>query len=194
VHLSPKAFDLLAVLVARRPAVLSKTQLQQHLWPDTFVVEANLANLVAEIRQALGDESRRPLFIRTVHGRGYAFCATESAPGASESFAGTDCWLEWGSKRFTLTPGINTIGRDLDVAVRLDAATVSRRHARVIVAPGRVLLEDAGSKNGTFKGETRLMGTVELRDGDAVRIGSLRLVYHARGSAASTETQAPSTT
>jgi DNA-binding winged helix-turn-helix (wHTH) protein len=35
---------------------------------------ANLSNLVAEIREALGDHARTPLFIRTVHGFGYAFC------------------------------------------------------------------------------------------------------------------------
>ena len=48
--------------------------LQQRLWPDTFVTEANLSNIVAEIRDALDDSPREPIYIRTVHKFGYAFC------------------------------------------------------------------------------------------------------------------------
>ena len=58
IHLSPKAFELLWTLALERPKVLSKAVLQQRLWPDTFVAEANLSNLVAEIREALGDRAR----------------------------------------------------------------------------------------------------------------------------------------
>jgi DNA-binding winged helix-turn-helix (wHTH) protein len=57
-ELAPKAFDLLVTLVLERPKVLSKAALLQRLWPDTFVEEANLSNLVAEIRHALGDQAR----------------------------------------------------------------------------------------------------------------------------------------
>ena len=49
-HISPKAFHLLEVLVSSRPRVWSKRELQDLLWPDTTVVEANLPNLVAEVR------------------------------------------------------------------------------------------------------------------------------------------------
>ena len=51
-HVSPKAFHLLEVLVSTRPRVWSKRELQELLWPDTTVVEANLPNLVAEVRRA----------------------------------------------------------------------------------------------------------------------------------------------
>src|SRR4051812_9960825 len=78
-HLTPKAFELLATLVLARPRVLSKKDLQERLWPDTFVAEANLSNLVAEIREALDDRARAPLFIRTAHGFGYAFCGTAAS-------------------------------------------------------------------------------------------------------------------
>src|SRR5581483_11153428 len=74
IHLAPKAFDLLMALAAERPKVLSKAHLQQQLWPDTFVAEANLSNLIGEIREALGDDGRAPIWIRTAHGIGYAFC------------------------------------------------------------------------------------------------------------------------
>jgi eukaryotic-like serine/threonine-protein kinase len=74
IHLEPKAFELLSALVLERPKALSKGDLQERLWPGTFVAEANLSNLVAEIRAALGDPARAPKFVRTAHGFGYAFC------------------------------------------------------------------------------------------------------------------------
>ncbi len=73
VHLTPKAFQLLSCLVEARPRAVSKNELQEKLWPSTFVSEGNLATLVKETRIAIGDDARRPLFIRTVHGYGYAF-------------------------------------------------------------------------------------------------------------------------
>src|SRR5918998_1222576 len=76
VPLSPKAFDLLSILVAQRPKALAKSDLLDRLWPNTFVVEKNLANLISEIRDAIGDDSAKPQFIRTVHRFGYAFRET----------------------------------------------------------------------------------------------------------------------
>jgi len=73
-HLTPKAFDLLELLARERPRALTKSHLLETLWPDTFVVEANLSNLVAELRAALDDDARQPRYVRTVYGRGYAFC------------------------------------------------------------------------------------------------------------------------
>src|SRR5438045_467483 len=78
IHLSTKAFDLLCVLVARRPNVVGKDELLQQVWPDSYVGEANLNVLVGEVRRALGDTAQTPQFIRTVHGVGYAFCASAS--------------------------------------------------------------------------------------------------------------------
>src|SRR5919106_4205744 len=74
IHLEPKAFELLSALVLERPKALSKADLQERLWPGTFVTEANLSNLVGEIRAALSDPARAPKFVRTAHGFGYAFC------------------------------------------------------------------------------------------------------------------------
>ena len=73
VHLSPKAFQLLEILVANRPGPVSKQALIDRLWPDVVVEEANLANLVSDLRQALRDQRRTHRLIRTVFGYGYAF-------------------------------------------------------------------------------------------------------------------------
>jgi TolB-like protein/Flp pilus assembly protein TadD len=79
VHLSPKAFRLLEVLIEERPSALSKERLFETIWPKTFVAESNLASLVKEIRIALNDDARQPTLIRTVFGYGYAFAAEATA-------------------------------------------------------------------------------------------------------------------
>ena len=81
VHLSPKGFELLCALVETRPRAVAKGELHERLWPSTFVSEATLASLVAEVRDALDERGREARFIRTVHGFGYAFSgsAEESA-------------------------------------------------------------------------------------------------------------------
>ena len=190
IHLAPKAFDLLVALVLDRPKVLSKSVLQERLWPQTFVAEANLSNLVAEIREAIGDRPRTPVFIRTAHGFGYAFCGEATTePDADETAPGQPwCWLEWGRRRFPLSAGEHVIGRDPDVEVRLDASTVSRRHARLVVAAEGTTLEDFGSKNGTFRGNERVTSPIRLADGDVLHIGSLLVTFYVRAPG-STETQ-----
>jgi len=191
IHLSPKAFDLLAALIQERPNVLSKAALQERVWPDTFVVEANVSNLVAEVREALEDEARAPRFIRTVHGFGYAFCADAASlqAGRDTPSARPSCWLQWGDVRFPLIPGEHVVGRDPDVGIRLDRSTVSRRHARFVVTADGTVLEDFGSKNGTYRGGERVTTPVALTDGDEIRIGLVLVIFHVRAPNESTETQ-----
>ena len=190
IHLAPKAFELLVTLISSRPKALSKADLQQCLWPDTFVAEANVSNLVAELRHVLGDMRRNPTWIRTVHGFGYAFCGEAVALAAPPKsvLGGPRCWLEWGAQRFLLAPGEHVIGRDPDVEIRLDASTVSRRHAKVTVASGDTWLEDFGSKNGTQRGGERVAAPVQLLDGDVIHIGSVVLTFHLAEPVVSTDT------
>ena len=192
IHLAPKAFELLATLVLDRPKVLAKAVLLKRLWPETFVEEANLSNLVAEIRDALGDRARAPLFVRTAHGFGYAFCGDATTlPGRHETGAARPtCWLEWDTQRFPLSTGEHVIGRDPDVDVRLEGSTVSRRHARLVVTAEGTVLEDFGSKNGTFRSGERVTSPVPLADGDVIHIGSLLVTFHVRQLVMSTDTQA----
>jgi DNA-binding winged helix-turn-helix (wHTH) protein len=190
IHLAPKAFDLLAALVLDRPKVLSKAALQERLWPATFVAEANLSNLVAEVREALGDAARQPAYIRTAHGFGYAFCgdATPTEP-RERAPADPPCWLEWDGRRMPLAVGEHVIGRDPDVEIRLDQSTVSRRHARLVVTTEGAVLEPFVSKNGTFRGSERVSAPVRLADGDAIRVGSVLVTFRMRESLLTEETQ-----
>ena len=191
IHLAPKAFELLATLVLDRPNVLSKAVLLKRLWPETFVEEANLSNLVAEIREALGDRARAPLYVRTAHTFGYAFCgdATTLPDSRAAPLNRPLGWLEWERRRFPLSLGEHIIGRDPDVEITLDATTVSRRHARLVVTAEGAVLEDFGSKNGTFRGTEQVTSPIQLADGDAIRIGSLLLTFHLQPLVMSTDTQ-----
>ena len=84
IHLEPKAFELLELLVASRPKALSKLQIRQRLWPDTVVGDASLTVLVYDLRAALGDDAKQPRYLRTVHGFGYAFAGEVAAPEPSQ--------------------------------------------------------------------------------------------------------------
>ena len=186
VHLTPKAFDLLALLIGEAPRVVTKPELHERLWPGTFVSDATLVSLVKELRRALEDCDRHRPIIRTVHRVGYAFCvATDIAPPNAPRFSH---WLIVQGRRVVLQRGETVIGRDPLSTVCLDAAGVSRRHARIVVEEARVLLEDLGSKNGTLLGDARVSQAV-LQDGDRIHLGPVLLVYRASRSGMSTETQ-----
>ena len=173
-HLSPKAIDLLRMLIAHRPRALSKQELHEHLWPATFVSEANLASLIAEVREALGDTAREPRFIRTAHRFGYAFsgAAVEVPDSPPPVQPASFCWLVRDGRRLPLQPGDNILGRD-EADIQIDSPTVSRRHARIRISATEAVLEDLGSKNGTFVNSERVSTIVRLKDGDEVQVGSV---------------------
>jgi DNA-binding winged helix-turn-helix (wHTH) protein len=202
VHLSPKAFDLLRLLIEHRPNLLDKAALHARIWPKTFVVDANLTVLVAELRRALADNARQPRFIRTVHALGYAFCGDAielEAPDSAVPFdsrgsprpGGARCWLMWNERAIVLFEGESIIGRDPGCPVWLDAPGVSRRHARIGVARGgdAMQLEDLGSTNGTFVDGSPIRGVVEVTDGSVIRVGGVDLIVRiwSRGKASETK-------
>jgi DNA-binding winged helix-turn-helix (wHTH) protein len=192
VALSPKAFELLSILVTERPKALAKSDLMDRLWPSTFVVEKNLANLIGEIREALGDSPSTPQFVRTVHRFGYAF--REVLPGgtvADASSHGPAAYFRvaWTNGHLTVRDGEYLLGRDPDAAILLDAPGVSRRHAMIRIADGVPTIEDLGSKNGTFVGERRVEGASTLKDGDIIGVGPVKVTFRALQPTNTTETQ-----
>ena len=78
VPLTPKAFELLLVLIERREKVIGKDELIDKLWPDTVVEEANLTVNMSALRKALGENPSEHRYIVTVPGRGYRFVAAVS--------------------------------------------------------------------------------------------------------------------
>jgi DNA-binding winged helix-turn-helix (wHTH) protein len=164
VHVAPKAFDLLHVLIAGRPRVLSKSELMQRIWPDTFVSEATLAALVGDLREIFGGGARASKVLRTAHGVGYAFCA-DAAPDGTASTS---------SLCFRVVLG----RREIDVP--------DGEHARLRVSGGRAVIEDLGSKNGTLVDGVAVTGPTELHDGARIGLGSALLLFRAFPSDQST--------
>jgi DNA-binding winged helix-turn-helix (wHTH) protein len=188
----PKAFGLLETLITARPRALSKSELQDELWPKTFVSERSLARLVVELRKLIGDRATSPRFIRTVHGFGYAFhgeVAVARTSGSSPSIGGVHCRLVWGDREIALVEGPNILGRDPDASVWIDMNSVSRRHARITLSDGVATLEDLRSKNGTYLAGRRIDSPVRLKNGDRIKIGAASLVFKSFRKAGTTESQ-----
>jgi DNA-binding winged helix-turn-helix (wHTH) protein len=185
VPMPPKVFQLLELLILERPKALSKEQIHDRLWPDTFVSDANLANIAADLRAALHDDAKNPRVIRTVQRFGYAFVA--DAMSAEGDPVSSVFRLIWEGREISLAEGENVLGRDRTAVAWIDAFSVSRRHARITVAGDDATIEDLGSKNGTFVGGRPVQGRQPLRDGDEVRIGTVTLILR-RFSGVSTRT------
>jgi DNA-binding winged helix-turn-helix (wHTH) protein len=191
IHLAPKAFELLIMLIVARPRALDKAELQQRVWPATFVAEANLPVLIGQIREALGDAARKPRFIRTVHRFGYAFCGTAGevpARGTPATFERSQCWIATRTRRMPLVCGENLVGRDPTATVWLDRPSVSRHHARIVVFDDHATIEDLGSKNGTYVRGRPIVTAERLYDSDRIVIGSLNFIFRRPSGASSTKT------
>ena len=191
IRLTSKSFALLQVLVENRPKALKKDELIARVWPGTFVGDCNLATLVADLRNALGDPAQEPRFIRTVYGYGYAFAAEPSGPRpvAHASRIEASPWrLIHADREIALHPGENLLGRTGPGVIVLDSPTVSRCHARLSISDEGATVEDLGSKNGTWAGQTAVISAVRLRDGDRIRLGSVELVVRCLPTVPSTET------
>ena len=184
VHLSPKAHELLRLLITQRPRVVSKAELMQALWPETFVVEGNLPVLIAELRTAIGSRPAvAAAVIKTHHGIGYSFAApvlAEKNRPPSDQGGGSGPLLKIGRRRVALSPGENEIGRDSESDVHITDASVSRSHARITLTAAVATLEDRGSRNGTKVNGTLIKTPVELRDGDELMFGQVSAQYQSQ--------------
>jgi pSer/pThr/pTyr-binding forkhead associated (FHA) protein len=76
-----------------------------------------------------------------------------------------------------LQRGENLLGRSRDCRVRVDSTGVSRRHARITIDGDAALIEDCGSRNGTWVGGNRTSGRVRLRDGDDIGIAGIPMRF-----------------
>jgi DNA-binding winged helix-turn-helix (wHTH) protein len=175
IHMSPKAYELLLLLVEHRPRVMSKQELMEGLWPGTFVVEANLPVLIGELRDALGGKSGGGGAIKTHHGIGYSFAAEVEENRSRPSRAVGRCriFLVVDGQREKLTPGEHQVGREPDCEVFLNHPDVSRCHARITVDGDTVTVEDLASKNGTLVNGKKVTKSRKLVNGDTLTFGTV---------------------
>ena len=188
VHLSPKAFELLTMLVENRARPVTRAELHNHLWPTSFVQDTNLASLVAEVRRALRDNAHDARFLRTLQRFGYWFIGVlheNAAEGRATRVV--RYWLIWETRQITLCDGENVIGRAPDATAWIDALGVSRTHARITVSAQQATIEDLGSKNGTFVNGERITKPYRLDDGDQIRLGSVVITLRIPQTVGSTD-------
>jgi DNA-binding winged helix-turn-helix (wHTH) protein len=186
VHLTPRAFRLLEFLLSQRPKAVSKRDLLEHVWAGDIVEESNLKTLVLEIRNALEERGGRSGVIRTAYGFGYAFSGNvreEELSGAQPIVA-----LRWVERGIRLPAGLHLIGRAPDCAVIIDAPSVSREHANLLVSRNELRLTDLDSKNGTFVGAKRIYTPTDLFDVCRIRIGEVVVDVLRLGKTTTTET------
>jgi DNA-binding winged helix-turn-helix (wHTH) protein len=190
VSLRPRAFQLLTLLVENHGKAISRDALRKHLSGEDTAGGEPVERLVVDLRHALGDDARAPVFIRTVRGKGYHFCGEVVALDASGPDGAAVGSLVGKQGQFLLKEGQNILGRGPHSHVLLDSDTVSRRHAAVSITGRRATLRDLGSRNGTFVGKNRVLAApIELSDGDTIRVGSVRLELRMPNRFVSTSTR-----
>jgi len=189
VPLTPKCFDLLALLVVRRPAALSKDDIFRAVWKDTSVSENTLAAAIRDLRDALEDKAREPRFIRTAYGYAFIGNVVEDTRQQGRVQGQTEWRLILADGDVPLGPGEHILGRGGAGVIVIDSPTVSRHHARLTVRDRQMTCEDLGSKNGTWVGTTPVTTPVDVTDGAEIRLGSVVVTVRQYGDGSqSTET------
>ena len=170
VRLELKLMEVLVYLAERTGELVSKRELIDAVWKVEVISDGTLTRAIALLRKALGDEARNPRFIETIPKRGYRFIAPVEFVDSTHS---TDLRfkVEVPDGEIPLAEGENLIGRDPEATVRIDIGGVSRRHAKIVVEGGSAILEDLGSKNGTYLRGRRVQKPTRLAHGDEIRIG-----------------------
>jgi DNA-binding winged helix-turn-helix (wHTH) protein len=181
VEIRPKVLALLEALVHARPRAMARAELSDRLWPATAVAYTSLPGVAAELRQALADNPAKPRFVRTVRGFGYCFIADAvEVPRKAPRAMIFRCALIWSGRDIGLTDGETLIGRAEECTIRIDSKRISRQHARIVVdASGSAMIEDLGSKNGTFLRGVAVTAPTPLADGDEIAVGPALLVFRA---------------
>jgi DNA-binding winged helix-turn-helix (wHTH) protein len=179
IALEPKTYQLLEVLIQRRPAVVTNQELDEILWPKSYVVRSSLMRLVSELRAALGDTPSNSQFIRTVYKVGYSFCAEVRSSTVPRAKLG----LIWNGQLLLLPEGEHVAGREAECSLVVDAVTVSRRHARITVQSGNATIEDLDSTNGTHVDGIRIFSPTQFHAGARIALGSAVLLVKAIGTA-----------
>ena len=193
VHLRPRAMEVLVRLAMTAGDLASKRDLLDAVWEQEFVSEHALTQVIAELRDALGDDARSPTFIENIPRRGYRLVA-EVVPiddaAAPPPATASPFKLQGLDRDYPLVQGSNVIGRTEDAAVRIDRTEVSRCHARITVDGTTASIEDLGSKNGTYLNGRRLESSTPLSNGDEIGIGRgiERLLFVIEGDPTRTET------
>src|SRR6266480_1828908 len=147
VPLTPKAFEMLLVLVENSGHVLTKEELMKRVWPDTIVEEANLSHNIYKLREALGEGRNGEKYIETVPRRGYRFVAKVT----ERRDEGADLLVEEHSRarivveeddapEKVIETGMASISPSRALPSQIEARSSSLKRPGVMIAAGVVLI------------------------------------------------------
>src|SRR5258705_4162758 len=133
IPLRPKAYSVLKYLVARPGTLVTKQQLLDDVWPDTFVSDAVLKDIIKQLREVLGDDAKSPQFIETAHRRGYRFICQVT----TGSTAISDAQVVQPNQRFTPYPPFVSPSATVSVLGRESALEQMRTWMKLALAADR---------------------------------------------------------
>src|SRR5215471_2306132 len=116
ISLRPKAYAVLRYLVQHPGILVTKQQLLDDVWPNTFVSDAVLKDCIRQLREAFGDEAKSPQYIETAHRRGYRFIGPVSGDETASATAQTRK-----PERLNAYPSSISPAADLSILGREDA-------------------------------------------------------------------------
>ena len=188
VRLEKIPMEVLVLLVEQAGTLVDRDSIYAALWGSEVFLDRDAAinTAIRKIRKALGDDADRPRFVETIVGKGYRFVGGIVPPPPTLDGQTARYRLTRGTHAFALQNGENVIGRDPDVQVFLDHPSVSRRHARISITAGRVVLEDLNSRNGTCVDGRDITSPTDLHDGAIIGVGPITLTFVSLTTAAST--------
>jgi hypothetical protein len=175
---------VLVALASRAGEVVSKRDLVDAVWSSGFVADNTINHCLKELRKDLGDSATTPRFVQTVPRRGYRLVVRVRPVSPNDvipHIEGARFILEADGWNAYLFDGENLIGRGGEAGIVADSSRVSRHHARIVVSDQQVIVEDMGSKNGTFVGDRRIDDPTSLSDGDELRFGDVQVVFRSLG-------------
>jgi hypothetical protein len=192
VAVSPKAFELLGLLISSRPNAISKAQIQDRLGPTfTFpprTFRTSSASCAPLSATRLGSQaSSAPC---PASATPFAHPPEPKEPRGEQVRGQLDAvyTLVWGTREIALDPGTTSSVGGREALIWIDDASVSRRHARISIGPSGATIEDLGSKNGTYVGGRKLHKPSPLVHRDVVTIGPATLTLRVLRHSGSTRT------
>jgi DNA-binding winged helix-turn-helix (wHTH) protein len=182
VALQEQPFQLLAALLERPGELVTREELRQRLWPESVFTdfEHGLNKAVNKLRRSLDDAGEDSRYIETLPRRGYRLVAPVEAAALAKPDAGA-FRLVLDGRSYPLAAGANLVGREPGAALCLDASSVSRRHAEIIVSAAGASVRDLASKNGTYVGSARVREPTGLADGAEITFGTVRVQFRVAG-------------
>lgn len=181
VPLTPKAFQVLLLLVRRGNDVVTKEDLMKTVWPETFVEEANLSRNIFMLRKALGESAQDHRYIVTVPGRGYRFAERVQLVPEQETAMLVASRSQVKIQVDPRRPWMRIAGAAAVISIAAGAVTYKMLHRSAALGPrDTVVLADFANSTGdpVFDGTLRQGLAVQLEQSPYLNLVSQARILH----------------